>query len=162
MVSAARFKGLSGVMDTIPRYLNGMTSATEQKHVHQNNGNSRDKKNSGNRNPGSSNNFQRGSSQAPSGQRNDNFSRGSSRPQSQQPNNFQHESTAPRLSDKEKADLLASGSCFRCKKPGHLSRNNYNIEIEPESLESDEAEAIDSLELGAITWQSSRLGTPWL
>ncbi|KIJ98465.1 hypothetical protein K443DRAFT_123626 [Laccaria amethystina LaAM-08-1] len=54
-------------------------------HVHPNNGNSCNKKHSGNRNPGSSNNFQRGSSQAPSGQRNNNFSRGSSRPQSQQP-----------------------------------------------------------------------------
>ena len=79
------------------------------------------------------------------------------------------------MSDKEKSELLASGSCVRCKKPGHMSRNcpqgnivkssgnsnkppgltSYNTELEPELIESDEAEPIDSLELGTINWQAS-------
>ena len=35
----------------------------------------------------------------------------------------QKDRSTPRLSDKEKFELLASGSCFNCKKPGHLSCN---------------------------------------
>ncbi|KAI0071710.1 hypothetical protein K474DRAFT_1733261, partial [Panus rudis PR-1116 ss-1] len=32
-------------------------------------------------------------------------------------------SSAPRLSDKERQDLLAAGKCFICKEAGHMSRN---------------------------------------
>ena len=108
---------------------------------HHNNGNSLGKKNARNMNPGSSGYFQKKNPQAPSGQRNNNFQRGSNRSQSQQPrknfhqnnqsrkadwknsrpNNFQCENSTAKLSDKEKSKLLASGSCFRCKKPGNMS-----------------------------------------
>ena len=83
--------------------------------------------------------------------------------------NFQREKSTPRLTDKEKPELLASGSCFKCKKPRHLSRNcpqgnivqasgikppglaNYNIEIEPES--SDHVDVLDNLELNMVSWE---------
>ena len=81
------------------------------------------------------------------------------------------ERSTPRLSDKEKSELLASGSCFDCKKPGHLSRNcpngnivksnnnkppglaNYNIEIIPEV--SDEVDVLDNLELSMVEFDNS-------
>lgn len=83
--------------------------------------------------------------------------------------NFQREKSTPRLSDKEKSELLSSISCFKCKKPGHLSRNcpqgntvqasrskppglaNYNIEIEPEG--SDDVNILDNLELNMVGWE---------
>ena len=79
------------------------------------------------------------------------------------PANSQWERSTPCLSDKEKSELLASGSCFNCKKLGQLSCNcpngnvvksnnnelpglaNYNIEIIPEVL--DKVEVLDHLEL---------------
>ena len=146
-------------------------------------------------NSGSFNNFQKGKSGTPSQQRHNGLSRGSSKTQSQQPrgnfhqnnlsrktdwkgpkaSNFQRKNTAPKLSDKEKAELLASGSCFHCKKTGHMSRNcpqgntvksssnngkppgltNYSIELEPDLIDAEEALEIDSLDLGAINWQAS-------
>jgi len=83
--------------------------------------------------------------------------------------NFQREKSTPHLTDKEKSELLASGSCFKCKKPGYLSCNcpqgntvqasgnkppglaNYNIEIEPES--SDYVNVLDNLELNMVHWE---------
>ncbi|KAJ3514054.1 hypothetical protein NLJ89_g2595 [Agrocybe chaxingu] len=74
----------------------------------------------------------------------------------------------PALSDKERSELLAAGKCFRCKEPGHLSRNcpqgtsvrasgskppgvsNFNIELTAEEspAPSDDVEVVDSLYLG--------------
>ena len=83
----------------------------------------------------------------------------------------QKDRSTPRLSDKEKSELLASGSCFNCKKPGHLSRNcpqgnvvksnnnkppgltNYNIEIIPD--DSDDVVVLDNLELGMMEFENS-------
>ena len=77
----------------------------------------------------------------------------------------------PRLSDKERSEMLAAGLCFTCKQPGHLSRNcpttssvksrgsrppglaSFNIEptmIEHET--DDPVEVLDSLPLGALAF----------
>ena len=107
----------------------------------------------------------RSQSLAPKGNNNQ-FNNGKKDWKGLKPTNPQREKSTPRLSDKEKAELLALGSCFNCKKPGHLSRNcpqgnivksngnkppgltNYNIEFEPES--SDSIKVLDSLELGKV------------
>jgi hypothetical protein len=127
--------------------------------------------------------FQRRGSQAPSSQRNHSLQPSTSRFQSPRFNgnsraqnnhsNHKHDSKSkdnkrehtPKLTDKEKAELLASGSCFNCKEKGHLSRNcprgnfikssngkkppglaSYNIEVI-----HDEPLVLDSLELNAIS-----------
>ena len=84
---------------------------------------------------------------------------------------LQKDRSTPCLSDKEKSELLASGSCFNCKKPGHLSCNcpqgnvvksnnnkppglaNYNIEIVPD--DSDNVVVLDNLELGMMELDNS-------
>ena len=80
--------------------------------------------------------------------------------------------SSTRMSDKERAELLAAGKCFICKETGHLSRNcphrhtvrsdgpkppgtsSYNIELLAPSQEVDESvEVLDSLPLGALFFE---------
>ncbi|KAF9001165.1 hypothetical protein BDQ17DRAFT_1244713 [Cyathus striatus] len=67
----------------------------------------------------------------------------------------------PKLTDKEKSELLAAGKCFRCRETGHLSHNcplgntvksdsnkppgvsSFNMEISEEVV--DETEELESL-----------------
>ncbi|PPR06088.1 hypothetical protein CVT26_005294 [Gymnopilus dilepis] len=79
----------------------------------------------------------------------------------------------PRLSEKEKAERLANGQCFKCGGYGHIGRNcpdnnvvkasgskppgvsNFNVEIIPEEGQSDQSvEVLDSLPLGAIDFDN--------
>jgi len=80
------------------------------------------------------------------------------------------------LSEKERAELLAAGKCFRCKEQGHLSRNcpkgnsvksnnnrppglsNYNTELEigPE----EELQVLDNLELVMIEFDDQHFSLP--
>jgi hypothetical protein len=89
---------------------------------------------------------------------------------SQTPRNPHSEGrSTPRISDKERTELLAVGKCFNCKETGHLSRNcphkstinspgsrppgasSFNIELFASIHESDESvEVLDSLPLGAV------------
>ena len=94
----------------------------------------------------------------------------SSRGRSQTPrSSSSHQSSAPRLTDKERADRIAAGQCFVCGGADHYSRDcptkkvvrsnngkppgasSFNIEPAIEEHDSDGVEVLDSLPVGAIS-----------
>ena len=105
----------------------------------------------------------RGNSRPPRG-------RFSSRGRSQTPrSSSSHQNSAPRLTDKERADRIAAGQCFVCGGADHYSRDcptkkvvrsnngkppgasSFSIEPAVEERDSDGVEVLDSLPVGAIS-----------
>lgn len=73
------------------------------------------KKPSGDGNSKNNNHRSGGNGGRPNGNGNSSSNRGNT--------STQDDRAMPKLSDKERNELLASGKCFRCKEAGHLSRN---------------------------------------